>query len=112
MGKINTLDSKPFIYETFKTVIEKGIIKQKTIIKDTIGNEYKKTNGKLTKINEKFASIPAFTIAYGQQKINQNEIWDSIFPLFIGMFILFLMLTTAIILLVPIRKKTSQEISQ
>ncbi len=50
MSRIKSLRDVPKIHYSKQTTIKKGLITQRTIIKDTIGNEYKKMNGKLERI--------------------------------------------------------------
>ncbi len=58
------LYDKPTIFETKQTTIEKGCIKSRIVIKDTAGNEYKKINGKLEKINKCFTIPQQITLKF------------------------------------------------
>ncbi len=50
MSRIKSLRDVPEIHYSKQTTIKKGLITQRTIIKDTCGNEYKKIDGKLERI--------------------------------------------------------------
>lgn len=51
MPKIKSLRDIPTIHQYKQTTIKKGLITHRTVIKDTAGNEYKKTNGKLERMH-------------------------------------------------------------